>query len=438
MNPPAALYSSGPRREPQARTARGTRMRVAIETLGTRGDVQPYLALALGLIARGHEVQLAAPAQFADLAAEHGVPFAALPGEFLALLDTPEAKAAITGGKGFSAGVKLLKPMRPLMKRLLDEAWRAANSFQPDVLVYHPKALGAPDMAAALGVPHVLASPIPGFTPTAAFPTPMLPFRSLGPFNRMSHAFAIHAARLLFAKDLKAWRHNTLQLTGKTTRRPPAGTLYAYSPAVLPVPNDWGPEVRVTGYWFLDSPEWQADEALEAFLNAGSPPVYFGFGSMPGVNAAAMRDVILEALDITGKRGLLTVGGGAIGPDKASHRAFFLTSAPHDRLLPRTHAAVHHGGAGTTAASLRAGLPTQSVPFFGDQPFWGRRVATLGAGPAPLDRRNLSAVGLAEALVAMDAPAMRASAARLAAAIETDRGVASAIELLEALHSPSD
>ena len=134
-------------------------MRFAIETLGTRGDVQPYIALAIGLIARGHEVQLAAPVQFTDMATEHGIPFAGLPGEFLALLDTPEGKAAVAGGKGFSAGFKLLKHVRPLMMRLLDEEWRAVRSFQPDVLVYHPKSFGSPDMAAALGVPHVLASP---------------------------------------------------------------------------------------------------------------------------------------------------------------------------------------------------------------------------------------------------------------------------------------
>ena len=157
-------------------------------------------------MARGHEVQLAAPVQFTDMAAVHKVPFVGLPGEFLALLDTPEGKAAVAGGDGFHAGFKLLKHVRPLMTRLLGEEWRAVRSFQPDVLVCHPKSFGSPDMAAALGVPHVLASPIPGFTPTGEFPSPMLPFASLGPFNRMSHTFAIKGARLLFAKELKAWR----------------------------------------------------------------------------------------------------------------------------------------------------------------------------------------------------------------------------------------
>ncbi|WP_151983228.1 glycosyltransferase [Rhizobium sp. EC-SD404] len=406
-------------------------MRIAIHTLGTRGDFQPYIALARGLIARGHEVQLAAPIQFSGMAAEHDVRFMGLPAEFLALLNTAEGKAAVAGGKGFSAGFKLLKQVRPLMRRLLDAEWQIAIRFAPDVIVYHPKSIAAPDIASALGVPHVLASPVPGLTPTSAFPTPLLPYPSLGPFNRVSHLLATHAAELLFASELKAWRQSTPGLSDRTKRKPRAGTLYAYSPAVLPKPSDWGPDVLVTGYWFLDEPGWQPDPALEAFLNAGPPPVYFGFGSMPGIDPETMTGMILDALEMTGKRGLLAVGNGAMRFGTMSERAFFLKSAPHDVLLPKASAAIHHGGAGTTAASLRAGLPTQIIPFFGDQPFWGRRVAALGAGPAPLNRRTLSAGIIANALVAMDGPAMRSRAKALGAAIESDRGIEAAIEFLE-------
>ena len=406
-------------------------MRFAIETLGTRGDLQPYIALARGLMARGHDVQLAAPVQFKDMAAEHDVPFAALPGELLALLDTREGKAAVAGGNRFSASFKLLKHVRPLMTKLLDEEWQAVSSFEPDVLVYHPKALGAPEMATALGVPHVLASPVPGFTPTGAFPSPILPFATLGPLNKLSHAPAINGARLLFAKELRVWRATALGLPEKVTLKPAAGTLYAYSPAVLPKPRDWGANVLVTGYWFLDRPDWQPDAQLASFLRAGPPPVYFGFGSMPGKDPLAMARMILEALEITGRRGLLAGGGGAIGNVTASSHAFFLTNAPHDRLLPHTSATVHHGGAGTTAAGLRAGLPTQIIPFFGDQAFWGRQIAALGAGPTPLDSKTLNATKLAEALVAMDSTAMRARALELSIALRKDPGVEAAIRFLE-------
>ncbi|AZN71356.1 glycosyltransferase [Georhizobium profundi] len=410
-------------------------MRIGIHTLGTRGDVQPYVALARSLKARGHQVQLAAPVQFSEFAADHGVSFRGLPAEFLALLNTAEGKAAVAGGKGFSAGFKLLKEIRPLMRKLLDGEWQMANDFSPNMILYHPKSIAAPYIASALDVPHVLASPVPGLTPTSAFPSPLLPFSSLGPFNRVSHSLAIHAAELLFARELKAWRKGTPGLDDQLKRKSRAGTLYAYSPAVLPKPDDWGPDVLVTGYWFLDEPGWQPDPDLEAFLDAGPPPVYFGFGSMPGLDPEKMTGIILDALAVTDKRGLLAVGGGAIDPGKMSDRAFFVKGAPHDVLLPRASAAVHHGGAGTTAASLRAGLPTQIIPFFGDQPFWGRRVEYLGAGPAPLDRKTLNAPLLAQALIAMDDPAMRSRANALGAAIRTDRGIETAIDFLERVGS---
>ena len=145
-------------------------MRVTIQTLGTRGDVQPYVALARALQSRGHDVQLAAPEQFDGFITDQGVEFAGLPGEFLALLETPEGKAAVAGSKGFGAGFKLLNHVRPMMTELLMRCWQSAQAFRPDVIIHHPKSLGSPHIAQALNIPHVLASPLPGFTPTSDFP----------------------------------------------------------------------------------------------------------------------------------------------------------------------------------------------------------------------------------------------------------------------------
>lgn len=405
-------------------------MRIAIETLGTRGDVQPYLALARGLMARGHEVHLAAPVQFADFVRVNGVPFAGLPGEFLALMDTPEGKAAIAQGEGFAAGFKLLKHVRPLMRKLLDDEWAAVRGFRPDLVIYHPKSLGAPSMAAALGVPHMLASPLPGFTPTTAFPSPLLPFASLGPLNKASHALAIHGLQVMFGGDLKRWRVAN-GIDARLKPSPPAATLYAYSPAVLPAPADWGPDVLVGGYWFLDSPDWRPEGELAAFLAAGEPPVYVGFGSMPGLDPRRLTAIVVEALARSGKRGVLATGGGALHGLALPPHVQLIDNAPHDRLLPLMSAAVHHGGAGTTAASLRAGIPSAIMPFFGDQPFWARRVQNLGAAPAPLDRKALTVDAFAAALTAMDEPGMRSRAAALGAAIREEEGIASAVALIE-------
>ena len=407
-------------------------MRIAIETLGTRGDVQPYIALALALVRRGHDVQIAAPAQFDALIREHGIAFAALPGEFLALMDTPEGKAAIAGGRGFSAGFKLLKHVRPLMRHLLDDEWAAVRAFDPDVIVHHPKSVAAPHMAESLGCPHILASPLPGFTPTSAFPSPMLPFASLGPLNRASHALAIKGAEFLFRRQIRDWRTTSLGLAGRRSGAGQfLGTLYAYSPHVVPVPPDWGRDVLVSGYWFLDSETWRPPDALAAFLDAGEPPVYVGFGSMPGVDPRRMTTIVIEALVRAGKRGLLATGGGALEARHVPGNVHVIAGAPHDRLFPRVAATVHHGGAGTTAASLRAGKPTAICPFFGDQPFWGRRAAALGVGPVALNRKTLSAESLAAAIMAMDDPRMRDRASSLGVAIRQEDGVAAAVTFIE-------
>lgn len=405
-------------------------MRIAIQTLGTRGDVQPYVALALGLIARGHQVQIAAPEQYEDLVRERGVSFAALPGEFLALIDTPEGKAAFAGGEGFGAGFKLLKYVRPMMRRLLDEEWKSGNAFGPDLIIYHPKSLAAPHMAEKLARPSILASPLPGFTPTKAFPSPLLPFTSLGPFNRASHALATHGARVLFGKLLREWRASSLGLTGSRVRAP-IGTIYAYSPNVLPKPADWGRDVLVSGYWFLDSPTWQMPADLETFLGAGKPPIYIGFGSMPGLDAECLTALVIEALDRTGNRGVLATGGGALSSARPARHVHFISGAPHDRLFPHMKATIHHGGAGTTAAALRAGKPTAICPFFGDQPFWARRLAALGASPAPLSRTSLTADAIAAAVMAMADPRMQRRAAALGEAIEKENGVDEAVRFVE-------
>ena len=168
----------------------------------------------------------------------HGNPVA----EARAMADgfaTPEGRAAVAGGRGLGAGLKLLRHARPLMRGLLDAEWAAVRFFAPDVILHHPKCFGAPFMARALGCPHILASPLPGFTLTAAFASPLLPFASLGPMNRASHMLAIGGARLLFGRTLRAWREEALG-PGNPGAGRAAGTLYAYSRHVVPVPPDWG------------------------------------------------------------------------------------------------------------------------------------------------------------------------------------------------------
>jgi UDP:flavonoid glycosyltransferase YjiC (YdhE family) len=211
--------------------------------------------------------------------------------------------------------------------------------------------------------------------------------------------------------------------------------LYGYSPAVIPKPPDWGEDTHVTGYWFLDPVEaWTPPAALVEFLEAGPPPVFVGFGSMSSRKPEETTALIVDALDRAGQRAILLSGWGGLEGARVPDTVFVVDAVPYSWLFPRVAAVVHHGGAGTTSAGLRAGVPSLVIPFFGDQPFWGRRVAALGVGPEPVPRRRLTAERLARALrEAVTDEGMRQRAAELGARIRTEDGVGRAVAVLETL-----
>jgi UDP:flavonoid glycosyltransferase YjiC (YdhE family) len=406
---------------------------IFILTVGSRGDVQPYIALGAGLQAAGHAVTLATLEAFASLVRESGLAFQPIRGEFLELLQTPEGKAAIVG-KGNP--LALLRQVRPMLRRMLDDALVASTGAE--LVIYHPKALGGYSLAEKLGVPGVLALPLPLYSPTTAFPSPILPLASLGPIlNRLSHRAIVGLTSISVRGLVNRWRkealnlppiRDELRLHGRPLLR-----LYGYSAAVVPSPADWDGHSVATGYWFLDRPHgWRPPEALLAFLRDGPPPVYVGFGSMPTQDAARTTATVLAALERAGQRGVLATGWGGLAATGLPASVYLLDAAPHDWLFPQMAAVVHHGGAGTTGAGLRAGVPTVICPFFGDQPFWGRRVATLGAGPQPIPQRRLTAEALGAAIrESVSDPAMRERAAALGAAVRAEDGVGRAVARIE-------
>ena len=211
--------------------------------------------------------------------------------------------------------------------------------------------------------------------------------------------------------------------------------LYPYSRHVVPTPDDYPPTAHVTGYWFLDEPRWQPSPDLVDFLDSGARPVYIWFGSMGfGKGADERRAAVLTALHANRLRGIVATGwGGITAGDSGSDDVLVVDSVPHDWLFPRVAAVVHHGGAGTTAAGLRTGRPTLICPFLGDQPFWGARIHTLGAGPAPLPHRQLT-TRLTERLGQLASnPGYRRRASELGARIRTENGPASAVAVLHSL-----
>jgi sterol 3beta-glucosyltransferase len=202
---------------------------------------------------------------------------------------------------------------------------------------------------------------------------------------------------------------------------------------VVPTPQDWHPATFATGYWFLDQEShWQPSAALVDFLNAGEPPVYVGFGSMPATDPQAKARLVIEALEKAGQRGILASGWGGLKADALPEHVLMIDQAPHDWLFPRVKAVVHHGGAGTTAAGLRAGKPAVICPYFGDQPFWGQRVYALGVGTEPIPQKKLTADNFASAIrTAVSDAEMQRRAAALGEKIRAENGVARAVSIIE-------
>lgn len=408
--------------------------RVTILTLGTRGDVQPYVALGKGLQAAGHQVTIGTANDFAQFVCQNGLQHTPISDDMRKLTEDPEAAKAMVGGGN---KLKLMKMVMPMLRKMLDECWRAAQGA--DVILYHPKTMGGLDIGERLGIPAILAFALPGMTPTSTMANPLLTTRNLGGWlNRLSYQAMLFALTAPYRKMINRWRSETLGLSSNKSVRlvtPTTPTLYAYSQHVVPRPIDWPATTLVTGYWFLDQlSTWQPPADLARFLVAGSPPVYIGFGSMRSVDEQKTTRMIVDSIKQAGVRAIVATGWGALAQDVASQELFVLESAPHDWLFPRCAAVVHHGGAGTTAAGLRAGKPTLICPFFGDQPFWGSRVAALGVGPKPIPQKQLTAETLAHAIrETVTNPTIQSRTAELGAKIRSEDGIAVAVEAIEKL-----
>jgi sterol 3beta-glucosyltransferase len=424
--------------ESRERRQQGENMNILISTLGSRGDIQPFVALGKGLKAAGYRVAICTAEGFRPFIEEQGVEYAYMNNKFLQFMQAQAGQAAMEGSGNM---LELIRIFKPILRQTLEDEWQAALTFQPDLLIYHPKTLGSYHVAEKLKIPAFLSLPLPFYTPTQAFPNPLFGNLRLGGWvNRLSYA-PMAWSTAMYAGQTNEFRVQTLGLPPRSrfanmlvdAHGQPVPVLYPYSPQVLPVPADFPPHVHVTGYWFLDHDEaWQPSPALMDFLAAGPPPVYVGFGSMGGQKAAQRAEIVLGALARSGQRGLIASGWGGLHAEDLPETVFLIESAPHDWLFPQVAAVVHHGGAGTTAAGLRAGKPTVICPFIADQPFWGRVVHELGVGPKPIPQKKLAVEKLAAAIsAAVGDPQMVQRAADLGGKIRNEDGIAHAIAMIE-------
>ncbi|MEV4222769.1 glycosyltransferase [Nonomuraea sp. NPDC049725] len=419
-------------------------MKVLILTHGTRGDVQPYAALALALRTAGHEPVLAAPAAMASLAEPYGLAFAPVHDGPNTLIDDPEILEAIEtnyrGLRGKKVALRVMRRSKPLMARVFDDMADVAEDGAD--LVVHAPGIPAQHFAERLGVPAVPATMQPVWVPTAAFRNPMIPVplpRSLNrasylPIKLMLRSFGGVADRLRAGRlglPRRRGRHDIL-------RRPdgrPATVLQAFSTSLLPGGLDYPSWVHTTGFWFLPAASgWSPPPELAAFLADGPPPVYVGFGSMAGTDPVRVGRVVTEAVRLAGVRAVLATGWGGMRTGDLPEAVFPLEQAPHDWLFPRMAAIVHHGGSGTTGAALAAGRPQVLCPFVADQPFWAARAHAAGVAPAPQPQRRLTPRGLAEAIRrAVTDRGLARAAAQTGERVRAENGVQRAVQILETL-----
>jgi sterol 3beta-glucosyltransferase len=402
-------------------------MRILIVTAGSRGDVAPFTGLGQALQQAGHHVALAAHDRFADLVRGCGLEYRALPGDPVELVRARTAAPSPEAAKSVFAA-------------FLDELGEgviAAAAAGTDILLtaFGPAPLSRL-AAEAMRIPSVGVYLAPG-VPTREFPPPGWPAAGQpSPVDNLAAGREVLARTgSLYADVLRTLRAR-LDLPAATAQAPSPPDdwpiCHGFSPAVVPRPADWPAAVRVTGYWWpARRPGWQPPDQLVDFLAAGPPPVFIGFGSMTP-NHERLHEAVAAAVTRAGVRAVVQSGWADLGP--TGDDILVVGDLPHDWLFPRTAAVVHHAGAGTTGAGLRAGVPAVPVPVLVDQPFWADRLHRLGVAPDPLPLHELTADTLADALRScLDRPGYRDRATELAHLIRADDGPAVVLSLITQL-----
>ncbi|PTB55442.1 glycosyltransferase family 1 protein [Trichoderma harzianum CBS 226.95] len=419
------------------------RLNVVIQIVGSRGDVQPFVALGKVLKETyGHRIRIATHATFKTFVEENGLEFFSIGG------DPAELMAFMVKHPGLMPGLDALKSgeiskRRRGVQEMMLGCWRSCieagdglgpppephrrtepwdpsagmpgdpnhEPFVADAIIANPPSFAHIHVAEKLGIPLHMMFTMP-WSPTRAFPHPLANVQSSNADDVLTNYLTYTLVEMMTWQGLgdviNRFRENALDLPPLSLIWAPGllnrlkiSYTYCWSPALIPKPNDWGPHIDVAGFYFLNlASSYTPEPDLAAFLEAGPPPVYIGFGSIVVDDPNAMTRLILDAIHLAGVRALVSKGWGGLGVDAVGlpDGVFMLGNVPHDWLFERVSCVVHHGGAGTTAAGIKAGKPTIVVPFFGDQPFWGAMIARAKAGPDPIPHKTLTAEKLAEAI----------------------------------------
>ncbi|GAA2339069.1 glycosyl transferase family 1 [Streptomyces caniferus] len=422
-------------------------MKALIYSHGSRGDIQPYLALAYALNRAGHSATLVGPRLYGPWVAEYGVDFAPVNDEGVRLHSRPDVREILVNNERSTdeyqkARDRIFQEIFPrLYPLMLKDMWDATASGADLVIHSHSSRQAVHQIAEKLGVPHVLASLYPHFVASRRYPA------DVGTFDERPDNLEQHAQvndrpiKGPLAEMFAGWRTDVLGLPpreGSLDNRfradgTPAPVLMGFSPHVLEPAPDWPEWVHTTGFWMLPpTPGWRPPQRLLRFLESGEKPVFIGFGSHLGIDPEQTGRAVVEAVRRTGVRAVVVTGwGGVVIPDPPEH-LLVAEEIPYDWLFPQVRAVVHPGGTGTHNAALKAGVPQVICPFQKEGVMWADHLHALGVAPAPVRHRDLTADSLTEALhLALTDPGIARTVARLAERTAPENGAENAVRVLE-------
>ncbi|KAG9024239.1 hypothetical protein FRB95_011749 [Tulasnella sp. JGI-2019a] len=431
-------------------------MNIVIMIVGSRGDVQPFIALGHALQKHGHRVRIATHETFRQMVKDAGLEFYSIGG------DPADLMSYMVKNPGLLPGMSSLMSgdigrKRTMVTTMLNGCWQAClnpddesgKAFAADAIISNPPTFAHIHCAEALGIPLHMSF-MKSRCATTAFPHPLVNVNASNAKKGVTNYLSYAVADLLQWQGLgdvvNKFRKKTLGLAPLTIRSGPSVTdrlkipwTYCFSGALIPKPKDWVNHIDIVGFYFLEAAKsYQPPEDLLRFLDAGKPPIYIGFGSVVVEDANAMTQTIFDAVNQTRVRAIVSAGWGGLGDSTVPDDIFILPAkpgVPHDWLFTRVFAVCHHGGAGTTAIGLYLGKPTIIVPFFGDQPFWAKMVHKAGAGPGPIPQKKLTADVLAAGIKYCLTETAKEAAAKMGEIIRSEDGAKAGVDSFHA-HLP--
>lgn len=413
-------------------------MKVTVLTLGTRGDVQPYVALATGLMKKGHEVTICTGSTFKPFIESYGIDFKEATIDFMEILKTEEGQAIFNGGGNIFKILKFTKEViNPGFRKTFDDFLDACQGC--DVIIYHPKAMVAPDLAEYLNIPCISMPPVPMTFPITEFPNLAVSAnKSFGSvINKMTYGVNKFAESSSM-KDINDFRQKTLKLNKRKMgaytydvkgKRIPI--IYPISEILFKKVTSWKGYVSLTGFFYLPY-QGQLDEGLMNFIENGQAPIVISFSSMPLKHPQAFKQYIIDALNQSNNRAVILTG--ISGMNFEGHdNIYAVEKAPHRLLFKHAKGIIHHGGVGTMAEALLSGKPQVIMPFNVDQPFWANRLFKQDLALKPLSEKTISTVALIDRFILMDDVKYKDNAKIVADEIAKEDGIMSAVSIIESI-----